>query len=336
MDPSPSTPDAPIPKLGWIGLGSMGQAMALNLQTHLSHTNSPPLHIYNRTAARGQPLLAIGAISSSSIQALLQAVDICFIAVSDSNAVTSIINTILEVPAADLHQKIIVDTSTIAPGTSAWAQGCLRERGASFVAAPVFGASPIAKEGKLLVILAGADKAVKAVEPFLVGVLARKTLYLGEDAAKASLLKTTGNFLTAGFMELIAEAHVFAEKTGLGSDALESLVEHQYGPLPFAMSKRLTGGFYLPKRDERPWSDLNLAVKDVGLGVECAEKVGTRLPVADLVLSHLEEARRYGEVNGRALDSSSMYGVLRERAGLGFESEVVRRRDGGDGGLSGL
>jgi 3-hydroxyisobutyrate dehydrogenase-like beta-hydroxyacid dehydrogenase len=47
-------------------------------------------------------------------------------------------------------------------------------------------------------------------------------------------------------MEIIAEAHVFAEKTGLGNEALESLIEQQYGSLAHTMSKRLTGGAYAP------------------------------------------------------------------------------------------
>lgn len=128
-------------------------------------------------------------------------------------------------------------------------------------------------------------------------------------------------------MELIAEAHVFAEKAGIASEAMESLIEQQYGPLPFTMSKRMTGGFYLPKIGERPWSDLQLALKDVSLGVSCAEKVGTSLPVAEVALKHLGEASQYGEANQRALDSSSMYGSLRQHAGLEFESDQVKRRD---------
>ena len=130
-------------------------------------------------------------------------------------------------------------------------------------------------------------------------------------------------------MELVAEAQVIAEKSGLGSDVLEGLLEEQYGPLLTSMSKRMTGGFYLPERGQRPWSDVNLAIKDVSLGVSCAEGAGTDLPVARVVLDHLREARSYGEENGRALDSSSMYGVLRERAGLAFESERVKQRDAG-------
>lgn len=56
------------------------------------------------------------------------------------------------------------------------------------------------------------------------------------------------NFITAGMMELIAEAHVFAEKTGLGSEAMEALLEQQYGPLASTMSQRLTTGAYMPPK----------------------------------------------------------------------------------------
>ena len=129
-------------------------------------------------------------------------------------------------------------------------------------------------------------------------------------------------------MELISEAHVFAEKTGLGSTLLEALIEQQYGQLAHAMSKRLTTGAYAPAPGTRPMSDLNLALKDVSHGISCAESAGTKLPVADIALGNLKEAKEWSIKNGdRALDSSSMYGVLRERAGLGFESQGEKGRD---------
>lgn len=128
-------------------------------------------------------------------------------------------------------------------------------------------------------------------------------------------------------MEVVAEAHVFAEKTGLGSEAMETLIEQQYGPLPLSMSKRLTTGAYMPAKGERPWSDLNLALKDVGHGIQCAHDNGMRLPVGEMVLEHLQEAKAFSDEQCRALDSSSMYGVLRKQAGLEFETALVKDRD---------
>lgn len=129
-------------------------------------------------------------------------------------------------------------------------------------------------------------------------------------------------------MEVVAETHVFAEKTGLGNGPVESLIEQQYGPLALSMSKRLTTGAYMPAKEQRPWSDLNLALKDVGHGIDCAREAGAELPVGQVVQKHLQEAKEVSEAEGRPLDSSSMYGVLRREAGLDFETDLVKRRDG--------
>lgn len=128
-------------------------------------------------------------------------------------------------------------------------------------------------------------------------------------------------------MEVVAEAHVLAEKTGLGTEAMESLFEHQYGPLALSMSKRMTTGAYMPPRGERPWSDLNLAIKDVGHGIDCGREAGARLPVGELVLEHLHQAKDVSASERRELDSSSLYGVIRKDAGLSFETELVETRD---------
>lgn len=129
-------------------------------------------------------------------------------------------------------------------------------------------------------------------------------------------------------MEIVAETHVFAEKTGLGNGPVESLIEQQYGPLALSMSKRLTTGAYMPGREQRPWSDLNLALKDVGHGIDCAREAEMELPVGKVVQKHLQEAKKVSDSEGRPLDSSSMYGVLRRQAGLDFETDLVKRRDG--------
>lgn len=134
----------------------------------------------------------------------------------------------------------------------------------------------------------------------------------------------SSNFVTAGMMEVVAETHVFAEKTGLGNKAMEALLEQQYGPLAYSMSRRLTTGAYMPPPGERPWSDLTLAVKDVGHGITAASAAGVRLHVGEIALKHLNEAMR----KDRPLDSSCMYGVLREEAGLNFTTDLVQKRDG--------
>ncbi|KAF6824043.1 hypothetical protein CMUS01_10417 [Colletotrichum musicola] len=309
----------------------MGLAMATNLQKHLRLKGAERLWYHNRTMSRGGALQELGAIACPQIQILVENADIIFMSLSDDAALEATLARILDgaASAVDLSGKIIVDTSTVHPWSSARARDRLAERNAMFIAAPVFGASPVAAQGQLLWILAGPDDAIEAINPFIVGVMGRGAIRLGEDVQQSSMMKTAGNFMTAGMMELVAEAHVFAEKTGLGTDAMETLIEHQYGPLALSMSKRLTTGAYMPPRGERPWSDLELALKDVGHGIDCAEKSGARLEVGEVVMRHLKEAKGFSDAEGRPLDSSSMYGVLRSEAKLEFETELVKKRDSG-------
>ncbi|KAF6785738.1 hypothetical protein CSOJ01_15542 [Colletotrichum sojae] len=308
----------------------MGLAMATNLQTHLRQKGVASIQYYNRTMSRGAPLQEFGGIARPNIQDLVENADIIFMSLSDDAALAATLASILDgASAVDLSGKIIVDTSTVHPLSSARARDRLAERNAKFVAAPVFGASPVAAQGQLLWILAGPDDAIEAINPFIVGVMGRGAIRLGEDVQQSSMMKTAGNFMTAGMMELVAEAHVFAEKTGLGTDAMETLIENQYGPLALSMSKRLTTGAYMPPRGERPWSDLELALKDVGHGIDCAETSGARLEVGEVVMRHLKEAKGFSDAEGRPLDSSSMYGVLRREAKLEFETELVKKRDSG-------
>ncbi|KAG6363246.1 hypothetical protein INS49_008342 [Diaporthe citri] len=316
-------------RLGWIGLGSMGLGMATNLQRHLSQLGAPPLHYHNRTMSRGLTLQALGGVPCESIASLVSNSRVMFLSLSDDSALAATLDAIIGAGAGnDLSGKIVVDTSTVHPRSSEKAQARLRASGAVFVAAPVFGASPVAAEGRLLFVLAGPEDAVRVISPFLVGVMGRGVIRLGEDVKEASLLKTAGNFMTAAMMEVVSETHVFAEKTGLGNGPVESLIEQQYGPLALSMSKRLTTGAYMPAKGQRPWSDLNLALKDVGHGIDCARDAGAELPVGEVVQKHLQEAKEASDAEGRPLDSSSMYGVLRRQAGLEFETDLVKRRDG--------
>jgi 3-hydroxyisobutyrate dehydrogenase-like beta-hydroxyacid dehydrogenase len=54
------------------------------------------------------------------------------------------------------------------------------------------------------------------------------------------------NFITASIMEIISEAHVFAEKSGLGSEMLENLIDLNWGGILAATSSRITSGAYIP------------------------------------------------------------------------------------------
>lgn len=174
------------------GLGSMGIGMAVNLQKHLAQAGAPSLHFHNRTMSRGEPLKAIGGVPCTTMRDLVTNADMVFLSIGDDTALASTLDVIIEEGGDELVGKIIVDTSTVHPSSSAKADARLGGKGARFVAAPVFGASPVAAQGQLLFVLAGPDEAVEAISPYLVGVMGRGVIRLGEDVRQSSMLKTAG------------------------------------------------------------------------------------------------------------------------------------------------
>lgn len=174
----------------------MGLGMASNLQKRLAQLpGASPLRYRNRTMSRGDTLRDLGASPAESIDALVAGSDVIFLSLSDDDAQSSTVGAILAaggVAGGSLEGKVVVDTSTVHPDSSVVARDRLAAQGAHFVAAPVFGASPVAAEGTLLWTLAGPESAIRVISPYLVGVMARQVIRLGEDVRQASLLKTAG------------------------------------------------------------------------------------------------------------------------------------------------
>lgn len=230
------------------------------------------------------------------------------------------------IAAGSLSSKIYVDCSTVHPDTSVKIAAKITSAGGQFVAAPVFGASPMAEAGKLIFVTAGPAAATEKIAPYLQDVMGRSVIAMGEDVSKSSLLKIAGNICVVSFMEVLSEAHVFAEKTGLGSDVFESMVGNNFGPVLLSYSQRLTTGAYAPAVDGKAGFDVALAMKDARHALNCAEKAGTKLEVSEVALKNMEKATKLQP--GRALDSSSMYGTLRTEAGLDFYTDLCLSRDG--------
>ncbi|KAI4864427.1 6-phosphogluconate dehydrogenase [Hypoxylon rubiginosum] len=311
-------------QLGWIGLGSMGIGMSKNLQKYLSSSAAPPLIFTNRTLSRGDSLKALGGIPVESVNDVARKCDIIFSCVSNDAVLQQVANDI--VTSGSISGKVYVDCSTVHPDTSAAISKQISEAGAEFVAAPVFGASLMAEAGKLIFVTAGPQTAMSKIAPYLNGVMGRSVIEMGSDASKSSLLKIAGNICVVSFMEVISEAHVFAEKTGLGSAILETMLGDMFGPVLESYSKRLTTGAYAPALGGKAGFDVQLAIKDAKHALNCAKEANTRIEVSEVALRHMEKARTL--VGDRPLDSSSMYGTIRTEAGLDFFTEQCKERDG--------
>ena len=85
---------------------------------------------------------------------------------------------------------------------------------------------------------------------------------------------------------------------------------------------RLTTGAYAPPLDSRPGFGVSLAIKDARPAFSMAKEHNVELPGLQVSLDNMEAAREYA---GEFLDSSSMYGYLRQKAGLEFWNEKSRQ-----------
>lgn len=93
---------------------------------------------------------------------------------------------------ASLEGKVWVDTSTVHPETCARCSERLGQKGATFIASPVFGASAMAASGKLIFSMAGSQAVIDSLRPFIVDVMGRSIINMGEDVRKSALLKIAG------------------------------------------------------------------------------------------------------------------------------------------------
>jgi 3-hydroxyisobutyrate dehydrogenase-like beta-hydroxyacid dehydrogenase len=147
-------------------------------------------------------------------------------------------------------------------------------------------------------VLTGEPSAVEIIKPFTVGVLAKCAIPMGRDVSKATLLKIAGNTMILGMVEILAEALVFAEKSGLGTDTLNNFVQQMFPGSPFAAySTRIISGDYAPVPPKRPGFQVDLALKDCKHAIDLAKDCGARLEVVEVMEKHLKTAKEVGGDN---------------------------------------
>ena len=277
---------------------------------------SNPLIIYNRTTQRAYDLSAkIGnSTVASSIPEAVSEADIVFYCLGDDPAVLDTLDQILK---TDIKGKVLVDCSTVHPDTTTKEAKLIEEKGASFVACPVFGAPAMADSGSLICVLAGKAEAVEKVKPYCKGVMGRENIdFSGQEPSKALLLKVIGNTFIVSMVETLSEGHVVAEKTGLGVDELHKFIEVMF-PGPYtAYSTRMRNGDYY-KREE-PLFAVDLARKDARHAMALAEENGGRMKNVELADSYLKVVK---ETQGAKGDIAGIYGAKRLESGLPFENQ---------------
>jgi 3-hydroxyisobutyrate dehydrogenase len=259
----------------------MGSRMAMNL-----HAAGHALRVFNRDRERTRPFADKGiAVCDSPAAAAKGAEFVCSI-VSDDVATREVMLGAAGVIGAAAPGTIILDSSTNTPAMAREAARAAAAKGVFYLDAPVSGSLAQA-QGRELVILVGGDRAAfDKAQPVLLA-MGRMARRIGDSGAGATL-KLINNMLSASLTAAIAEAAQAAEAANLDRDAtMEVLNEGAAGSR--LMKTKLPKMF---KRDFTPQFQLELMDKDLRYFLALAQEVDRPAPIASLVRSQYQAARR--------------------------------------------
>ncbi|MCW2119922.1 NAD(P)-dependent oxidoreductase [Flavobacterium sp. 7A] len=205
-------------KLGWIGLGNMGNPMVRNLLKAGFEVT-----VFNRTKDKEIPLIEAGATSANSPQELIENCDVVLTMLSNDDAVKEIFEENASgLLSKKITGKIIINMSTVAPDTSRYLATLCKENQISFIEAPVSGSVKPAEDGALVIIVGGNPETYELVKPIF-DVLGKISIYVGL-AGVASSAKLAINYLLGLNLQGLAETVLFAENNGVSKEDMLSIV----------------------------------------------------------------------------------------------------------------
>jgi 3-hydroxyisobutyrate dehydrogenase len=302
------------PRIGWIGTGRMGAALVARLLDA-----GCDVAVYNRTAAKAQPLAERGATVVARPVDLADR-DVVFVMVAasaDLEEVTTGKGGILTVP--ERAPGVLVDSSTVSVEASAAVRAEAAKRGTEFLAAPVSGNPKVVAAGQLTFAVSGPRAAYERVEP-LIALLGRGSTYVG-DGEVARLVKICHNVLLGVVTQSLAEITVLAEKGGTSRAAfLEFLNDSVLGS---TFTRYKTPAFV--NLDFTPTFTMPLLRKDFDLGLDAARELEAPMPIASATAQLVASAVGAGHVDE---DFATLLLEQARRAGMTLEPEDVAVDDG--------
>jgi 3-hydroxyisobutyrate dehydrogenase-like beta-hydroxyacid dehydrogenase len=291
-------------RIGFIGLGNMGAAIAANL-LKANHE----VTVWNRSAVKAEPLIAAGAKLAASPGEAAAKKDAVVTMLADDAALEAVTEgehgLLAGMDAGGLH----ISMSTIAVATAERLTQSQRARDQRLVCAPVFGRPEAAAAGKLFFVAAGEAADLAACAPVFAAA-GRRVFEVGPKPSAANLIKLCGNFMILSAIESLAEAMTLAEKGGVPKTLLLEVLTgslfdaplfHNYGKL-LVEQRFKPAGFAAP-----------LGLKDMRLAGAAADALRVPMPLLSLLRDHLLQTIA---VEGTDVDWSGIGLTIAKNAGL--------------------
>jgi 3-hydroxyisobutyrate dehydrogenase-like beta-hydroxyacid dehydrogenase len=290
-------------KVGFIGLGRMGTAMAGRL-LHAGHE----VTVYNRTASKAQGLVDQGAQRAYRVADACRG-DAVITMLANDDAVEEVVFGEGSILSSLGKSTIHASMSTISVALCERLADVHATAGHRFVSAPVFGRPDAAAQGKLFIVAAGKREVIDACVP-LFNAMGQKTIRIGDLPQAANLVKLSGNFLTASVIEALGEAMALVRKAGIDPNQYFELLTSTLftGPLFTNYGGLITRQEYQPAG----FAAL-LGEKDIRLTLAAAETFRVPMPLASLVHDRFQTLIARG---GEQLDWSAIGQLAAHDAGL--------------------
>jgi 3-hydroxyisobutyrate dehydrogenase-like beta-hydroxyacid dehydrogenase len=289
-------------KIGFIGLGHMGAAMAKNLIL-AGHD----VTLFNRTSGRSRALVQLGGHEAPDIAGACHGEAVITMLADDVAVADSVLEkdgVIANLPRDAIH----ISMSTIGVALSRRLAQAHRQAGQRYIAATVMGRPDMAASAKLFILVAGDAAAIDFCQP-LFDALGQKTSNIGPEPSAANLVKLTGNFLQAAVIEALGEAVALVGKAGIDRRAYVELLTSTVFTAP---AYKIFGPLIAEGKFEPAAFAAPLGYKDLLLTLAEAESLRVPMPLAGLL--HDRFLRLFAQ-GGQELDWSAIGGLATQDAG---------------------
>ena len=256
--------------VGFLGLGSMGFAMAMRL-VDAGHE----VVVWNRSKEPVERAVERGAIAADSpADALAQGVSVSMFA-NDQVADAILAPEALAAGAGGVHANM----ASVSPTMAATLAERAGQAGVWYVASPVLGRPNVAEAGQLNILAAGPTTAIEQLEPFF-SVMGKKTWPLSEDPPLANLVKIAVNYNIIHAIQALAESVALVERHGVSAeDFVEIVTNTLFGGVVYTgYGNQIATKNYLPQA-----FSLELGNKDLHLAIDAAASTGLTLPTAQVL-----------------------------------------------------
>lgn len=268
-------------KIGFIGLGIMGESMCENIVKK----HDDKVYAFDFVEEKVKKLEAIGAIGCKSSLEVASNADVIISMVPKSEHSRSVYNEIL--PALD-NTKTCIDMSTIDPSVSVEISKMVKEKGAEFIDAPVVKSKPAAIAGKLGIYVGGDDETYEAMLPIL-KYMGENVIHMGENG-KGLVMKICHNALVSQIQNGVNETVTLAGANGIDILTFAQAISYGGGQNFYLDSKKEP----ISKGDYTTAFSIENEYKDVNICMNLAKECGVNMPGEENALSVYQKAMDAG------------------------------------------